>query len=344
MARAGRERRCVNLSQHARRGRVSVDAQLELFTGLVQELIDHRLADHQARRIAEPENEKVVSIESGRASRNSIPYFPNLQIACGHFRTGTADAEEFRSLDDSYGRLDPEKHFIARASGNSMNGGKNPIQDGDYLLLERMSPTRAGSITNQVLVIERQDLSGDDQYLLRQILKNENGEHVLHAFNPTYADIPATEDFRTLARFKTILEPWQLAVGQTFRREEIPALFGEEFNVGNWNVGHVVLKDKNTHILLVTINKQGRQEGHRYVDHWIDETTFHWQSQNQTSPTDKRGSELINHRQLGIKIHLFVREERLSATGKAAPFKYHGPVNYLSHTGSQPMAVKFNLY
>ena len=207
-----------------------------------------------------------------------------------------------------------------------------------------MSPTRAGSITNQVLVIERQDLSGDDQYLLRQILKNENGEHVLHAFNSAYADIPSNEDFRTLARFKTILEPWQLVIGQTFRREEIPALFGEEFNVGNWNVGHVVLKDKNTHILLVTINKQGRQEGHRYVDHWIDETTFHWQSQNQTSPTDKRGREIVNHRQLGIKIHLFVREERLSSAGKAAPFTYHGPVNYLSHTGSQPMAVKFNFY
>ena len=40
-----------------------------------------------------------------------------------------------------------------------MDGGKNPIRDGDYLLLELVSPTRAGSITGNVVAIERQDES-----------------------------------------------------------------------------------------------------------------------------------------------------------------------------------------
>ena len=69
-----------------------------------------------------------------------------------YFKTGTADAEEYRSLGTSYGKLDPERHFIARASGSSMEGGKNPIVDGDYLLLELMSPVRAGSITGSVVI------------------------------------------------------------------------------------------------------------------------------------------------------------------------------------------------
>jgi hypothetical protein len=49
-------------------------------------------------------------------------------------------------------------------------------------------------------------------------------------------------------------------------------------NPGNWNVGHVVLAQKKAHILLVTINKQGKADEHKYMDHWIDDSHFHWQS------------------------------------------------------------------
>ena len=38
-----------------------------------------------------------------------------------------------------------------------MNGGKNPIRDGDYLCSELVSPTNAGSNTGSVVAIERQD-------------------------------------------------------------------------------------------------------------------------------------------------------------------------------------------
>ncbi len=45
-----------------------------------------------------------------------------------------------------------------------------------------------------------------------------------------------------------------------------------------FSVGHVVLPQKKAHILLVTLNKQGRADEHKYMDHWIDDTHFHWQS------------------------------------------------------------------
>ncbi|MFN0305526.1 MAG: DUF3427 domain-containing protein [Burkholderiales bacterium] len=83
------------------------------------------------------------------------------------------------------------------------------------------------------------------------------------------------------------------------------------------HVGHVSLNDKNAHVLLVTLNKQGKADGHRYRDHWIDEHHFHGQSQNQTTPTSKRGQEIIEHEARGIVIHLFVRDAKL-AGGKAA--------------------------
>jgi hypothetical protein len=83
-----------------------------------------------------------------------------------------------------------------------MDGGKNPIHDGDYLLLERLSPGNAGSITGSVMAIERQDDSGDNQYLLRVVTKNRDGQYILKANNPDYEDLPATDDMRTLAKPK----------------------------------------------------------------------------------------------------------------------------------------------
>lgn len=145
-----------------------------------------------------------------------------------------------------------------------------------------------------------------------------------------------------LTRLRGVIDPLDLAVGNEFLREEIPPLFGESFNPGNWHAGHVVLAEKNAHILLVTLNKQGKAEDQRYADHWIDENHFHWQSQNRTTPESKWGRELIEHETKGIAIHLFVRENKL-AGGKAACFAYHGRVRYDSHEGAAPMSVVFEV-
>ena len=308
---------------------------------LVQELIDFRLASYEARQSATPVS-NVIPFPRKALVRYELPYFPDLKIACGHFRTASSEVTEHRSLGSGYGRIDPARHFIARAAGNSMNGGKSPIQDGDYLLFELVSPTNAGSITGSVMAIERQDEFGDNQYLLRAVTKGANGVHVLKAFNPDYKDMVASSEMRTLARLKGIIDPLELAVGQSFMREQIPGLFDEQFNAGSWHSGHVPLNDKKAHILLVTLNKQGRAQDHRYLDHWMDESHFHWQSQNATTPESKRGQEIIQHEKLGIAIHLFMREHKLQG-GKAAPFVYFGKASYQSHTGSAPISVVFNV-
>lgn len=133
-----------------------------------------------------------------------------------------------------------------------------------------------------------------------------------------------------------------LAAGQTFKREDIAPLFGETFNSGSWNAGHVTLASKNAIVLLVTLNNQGKVADHRFLDHWIDDSTSHWQSQNSTSPTNKKGRDINEHEQKGLTIHLFVRESKLD-NGKGAPFIYRGPVRYVSHEGSSPMNVVFSL-
>jgi phage repressor protein C with HTH and peptisase S24 domain len=127
----------------------------------------------------------------------------DLRIACGHFRTGSTEVEARYRVPPGHGRVDPSRHFVARAKGNSMDGGKRPVRDGDYLLLELLDPGKAGSITGSVMAIERQDTSGDDQYLLRIVTKQPDGRYVLKAANPDYPDLEANEEMRTLARLVT---------------------------------------------------------------------------------------------------------------------------------------------
>lgn len=314
--------------------------QIETLSSMAGELVDFRLASYEARQGNAQPTATVVPFPARGGTE--LSYFPNLKIACGHFRTGRTDSDEHVSLPARYGQLDPHRHFIARASGNSMDGGKHPVRDGDYLLLELVSPTKAGAIAGAVVAIERQDESGDSQYLLRNVTKNDRGEYLLKASNPAYEDLIATDQMRTLARLKSIVDPLDLQIGRAFKREEVPALFGEEFNPGNWNAGHVVLADKKAHVLFVTLNKQGKAEEHRYHDYWVDANTFHWQSQNSTGPMTKKGRQIIEHAKLGVDLHLFVREAKLAGS-KGAPFVYHGKAQYVSHTGSNPMSTVFSV-
>lgn len=314
--------------------------QHDLFLSMTVEINKQRLASYKHKRlsITTPSTSNVVQF----SERVQLPFFPNIKIACGHFKTGNAEVSELVNAPFGYGNIDNSRHFIARASGNSMNGGKNPIYDGDYLLLEQITPNNAGSISNTTVAIERQDETGDNQYLLRKVLKNPDGSYTLRAANPDYDDMIASEEMVTFARLKGKVDPLELFVGQELMREEIPPLFNEEFNPGNWQSGHVVLKEKNVQILLVTLNKQGKGSEHQYHDYFIDDKHFHWQSQNSTSPSNKRGREIIEHERLRSRVYLFVRESKLR--GKtASPFMFYGEVKYINHESEKPMNVTWEL-
>lgn len=146
------------------------------------------------------------AVTESAADSLMLPYFPEIKIACGHFKTGDAGNAEHLVAPIGFGTLNLHKHFLARASGNSMNGGKNPIQDGQLLLLELISPTSAGSLQKCTVAIERQDESGDNQYLLRDVKKVADGQYMLIAKNPNYPPLAADETMRTFARLKGIVQ------------------------------------------------------------------------------------------------------------------------------------------
>ena len=192
---------------------VSVD-DVDLLQECVHELVDFQLARYvdiksksKAVKQDEPIAKNKIEVANEVIADNDniveLPYFPNIKIACGHFKTGTADEAELKAA--GIHNADPKKHFLARASGDSMNGGKNPIQDGDLLLLEIMAPERSGSITGNTMVVETQDEAGDNQYLLR-VVEKRNGQYWLRANNPDYETIPASDEMKTFARLKQVID------------------------------------------------------------------------------------------------------------------------------------------
>ncbi len=132
----------------------------------------------------------------------------------------------------------------------------------------------------------------------------------------------------------------RLELWKSYSREEIPALFGEEFNPGKWNSGFVTVGYDV--FLLVSLEKGDMIEDHRYSDHFERSDTFIWQSQRRTRQDSKHGRLLSTHRESGHSVHLFVRKTRKLGT-RGAPFIYCGDVNFDSWEGEQPITVTWRL-
>lgn len=128
-------------------------------------------------------------------------------------------------------------------------------------------------------------------------------------------------------------------IWREYTREEIPIFFGDSFNTGKWNSG-IVMAGQNM-ILLVTLEKDNLSTGKNYKDYFIDNISFHWNSQVQTTLDSKHG-RIITGMIPGYMLHLFVRKNKLRAS-KAAPFIYCGIVSVINWNNERPIEVVLKL-
>ena len=106
------------------------------------------------------------------------------------------------------------------------------------------------------------------------------------------------------------------------------------------------LPDKQLDAFFVTLNKAGKDYSPTtmYNDYSINESLFHWQSQSTTAENSATGQRYIHHRERGSKVLLFVREFKSDRiTNGAEAYTYLGTASYVSHTGSRPMNVTWEL-
>ena len=105
------------------------------------------------------------------------------------------------------------------------------------------------------------------------------------------------------------------------------------------------LPDKKIDVLFVTLNKSDKDYSPTtmYNDYSINETMFHWQSQSTTSEHSSTGQRYIHHRSAGSKVLLCVRDTKKDAWGNTASYSVLGFVNYVKHSGSNPMNITWKL-
>jgi hypothetical protein len=108
--------------------------------------------------------------------------------------------------------------------------------------------------------------------------------------------------------------------------------------------GVVYLKDKIADVFFVTLNKTEEHYSPTtmYRDYAISETLFHWQSQSTTSASSPTGRRYIEHERQGNRVLLFVREYN-KVDGITQPYLFLGTARYVSHEGSRPMSITWEL-
>jgi len=130
-------------------------------------------------------------------------------------------------------------------------------------------------------------------------------------------------------------------VGRSYRRDEVPALFGLKYQRrGTWDTGVSLHDDKL--ILFVTLEKGAQQAKYQYKDHFLSAEMFQWQSQNRTPQKGKLGQVIRHHNSQGIGVHLFVRKAAKS-DGQTSPFVYSGTLQFVEWEGEKPITVRWRL-
>jgi Domain of unknown function (DUF3427)/Helicase conserved C-terminal domain len=137
------------------------------------------------------------------------------------------------------------------------------------------------------------------------------------------------------------LEDYPLFLHRQYTRDEVLVALGLPRLVGarHTQTGRFWLDAINTEIFFVTLDKSEKtfSPSTRYEDFAVSSTRFHWQSQSTTGENSPTGQRYIRQNENGARFLLFVRPRRED------PFLFLGPLHYVSHSGSRPMSIYWNL-
>lgn len=178
-------------------------------------------------------------------SRSRIPAFPSLRAAAGaaavepwdedgHPNPHVSESEDVRLPVESGDR----GLFAVRASGTSMDGGKAPIHDGDWVVLRWARGVALKNIDKKVALIENRDAIGEAGYQLKRVVR-EGGRWLLRSDNPDVPDFEASEETKPIAVLRQVIRPEDLAppVGSFFQEDSLPSAFGFDEPLREGHVG-----------------------------------------------------------------------------------------------------------
>ncbi|WP_286149196.1 DUF3427 domain-containing protein [Mycobacterium sp. IS-1496] len=270
-----------------------------------------------------------------------VPLFGDYSVACGPgAKASWSDhaATEIPVKRSTPQPLSPSNHFVCFAKGDSMDGGPDPIKHGDPLLFEWISGGSARDYVNQPVLVETSGGSGTAGTL--KVLRRSERGYLLESNNPKVAPIEGRADMKPVARLirkldQEAINPLTSKIGEQYKRQDIPNLYGHEYNHGKWgSPGHVSVPG---HAILLATLKKGASVT-QYANRFETTEIMIWSSQSETAPDSKKGREISEALSTGTSIELWVRRRKTDVA-----FTYLGRVVPITHDGSKPMLVTFRL-
>ncbi|HWO23573.1 MAG TPA: DEAD/DEAH box helicase family protein [Kofleriaceae bacterium] len=171
----------------------------------------------------EPERAAVIEL----ASRRKVVAYPDLRAAAGHAQGAAAPPDDelvWLPLEDASPEL-----FAVRVSGTSMDGGKEPLRDGDWAVMRVARSMPASAVEGRVVLVETSDDSFGARYQIKRLRRSGAG-WLLASDNPAGPTIEATEEMVPIARLERAIRPESFAPteGTVLEEHGLAAGFGLE--------------------------------------------------------------------------------------------------------------------
>jgi superfamily II DNA or RNA helicase/diadenosine tetraphosphate (Ap4A) HIT family hydrolase len=174
---------------------------------------------------AEPVRDNVVAL----GPRQGIAGYPDLRAAAGH---GTDSAEHAAPEQERVMLPLPtaaanDDLFAVRISGTSMDGGRDPLRDGDWAVLRLARAASPEALRGRVVLVRAPGDGGGMHYQIKRLV-GEGGRWRFASDNPAGPAFDATEETLAIARLETAFRPESLAPaeGAVLSADDAPAAFG----------------------------------------------------------------------------------------------------------------------
>ncbi|MEZ4390219.1 MAG: DEAD/DEAH box helicase family protein [Polyangiales bacterium] len=166
-----------------------------------------------------PEGASADTAPTGR-----IPFYPTLAAAAGAPPPSTHESppEGFVALPV----VAQQGIFAVRASGDSMDGGRAPIREGDWCVLRWMRGASVEALRDRVVLVQTTARDDGMRFQLKRLVERDRGWcFVSDGEGPSFA---ATAETVVLARVERVVTPESLApvVGSELDEAALAAHFG----------------------------------------------------------------------------------------------------------------------
>jgi superfamily II DNA or RNA helicase/diadenosine tetraphosphate (Ap4A) HIT family hydrolase len=159
----------------------------------------------------------------------AVTAFPTLRAAAGQLGAEVAGAPEAEQVVLPI-KARASDLFAVRAAGDSMNGGVDPIRDGDWLVMQYARGVGLGAVEGRVALVETEGAQGDSGYQVKRV-ERDGGRWFLASDNPSAGRFEASDQMRVVARLVEKIAPE--ALGPAFEAQLHADSLGDAFGLAH---------------------------------------------------------------------------------------------------------------